>query len=154
MDNINSLDSSFFNNNSGFVINKPEQITEPITVKSQEMTKNFIFGNKTNELNSSNIVVNNQSQDTNSLFDLDKNESLNYTRKSILDLDNKKNQINYLNERGSNISRATTPESNSSFNTNNQISNNISNVTNIVGDYVRNIRMDYSKIPNWKSEMG
>lgn len=137
----------------------------PNNVLTQQNVKNFISEN--NNLRRSNDSADNQSTissdkilpsmpNYNTEFNLKpKNiDSIEYNKKSLSDLDYKTNQIKTLNDAGSNISRKEQSQTINPVSTSNQITNNVSNVSNVLTDYIKNIKADYSRLPQWKTDIG
>lgn len=164
--NIQDNSSSYFSS-SNFTpnyTNKNINQQTPKNILTQENVKNFISENNlTNNkqtvddipILTSNKIVASSTQQMNTKDLKPKNiDSIEYTKKSISDLDQKKNQIKMLDDASSNISRAEQARTVNPVTTSNQITNNVSNVSNVLTDYIKNIKADYSRLPQWKTDVG
>jgi hypothetical protein len=79
--------------------------------------------------------------------------AIKYTKDSIDDLNQKMNNIKSLTTIRDGLSpQAPVQSQNSNLNT--QVTNNVNNVTNILSDYMRNIKDSYRQTPSWRAESG
>ena len=78
-------------------------------------------------------------------------EASTYTKASISDLDQKMAQIAQLSEMGNTKNPS---DSKHVSNTNTSVNNYINNVTQIQTDYLQNIRSNYERTPQWRTDAG
>lgn len=78
-------------------------------------------------------------------------EASTYTKASISDLDQKMAQIAQLSEMGNTKNPS---DSKHVSNTNTSVNNYTNNVTQIQTDYLQNIRSNYERTPQWRTDAG
>ena len=82
-------------------------------------------------------------------------ENLQTTQTSVVDIENKYDQIQRIKNRGVNPNISGSNKDNTTNLTNStNVVNNYSNVSTISYDYLRTLRTDYEKMPQWRAETG
>lgn len=122
-------------------ISKPKQDT-----KLPQQTPSFSQAIKEAKTEISNI-------NSNAVYNMSEADAIKYTKNSIADLEQKMAKVASLISFGNTPPQQTQPQQPIAA-SNTQVQNTVSNVTNITSDYLRNIRGEYQKIPQWRSETG
>jgi hypothetical protein len=161
---IINANSSFFNNNATVSpIKKTVNTQTPIKVATQEFTKGAIKDNKTISDTTPQISFSdaiNQAKAVTTTINAGKIQGMNqadaikYAQRSISDLEQKMAQVASLSAVRSTSNTSSQNQQAPMSANNTQVSNNVSNVTNITSDYLRNMRSDYEKTPQWRSDLG
>jgi len=160
---ITDANSSFFGNSSVSPIKKQISSQTPIKIATQEFTKGAVQDNKTTsdgvpQISFSNAISQAKAAaaaiNPGAIASMNQADAIKYAQTSISDLEQKMAQVAMLNSMAS-TPRASSEKQQAPVSANNtQVSNNVSNVTNIMSDYLRNMRLEYEKIPQWRSETG
>jgi hypothetical protein len=135
----------------------------PIKIATQEFTKGAVQDNKTTsdgvpQISFSNAISQAKAAaaaiNPGAIGSMNQADAIKYAQTSISDLEQKMAQVAMLNSMAS-APRASSEKQQAPVSANNtQVSNNVSNVTNIMSDYLRNMRLEYEKTPQWRSETG
>ena len=138
----------------------------PIKVASQESSKSAIRDNNPNNADEGmrqqktsfsqavrDAKIAAGSLSANKIYNMNEADAIKYTKSSIADLEQKMAKIASLSSFGGLQTQQTSPQQPISSN-NTQVQNSVSNVTNITSDYLRNIRGEYQKMPQWRSDTG
>lgn len=147
-------------NNSYF-----SQSTPPIRVTSQESNRSAIQDSTPNSEDPSFEQKSSFSQaireaksaigslNPNAVYGMSEADAIKYTKTSIADLEQKMAKIASLNSFATGQPQQAPPQQRIAAN-NTQVQNSVSHVTNITSDYLRNIRSEYQKMPQWRTEAG
>jgi hypothetical protein len=160
---ITDGNSSFFGNSSVSPIKKETQSQTPIRVATQELTRGAVQDNKTvsdvvPQISFSDAVSQAKAAaaaiNPGALRGMNQADAIKYAQNSISDLEQKMAQVASLNAMAS-TPRASSEKQQAPVSANNtQVSNNVSNVTNIMSDYLQNLRAEYEKTPQWRGDLG
>jgi len=126
----------------------------PVRTATQDASRSKIQNDTNNTfleaINQTKSAV--QSLNPNSLYGMSEADAIKYTKSSIADLEQKMANLANLSSFGA-ATRQQTPGSQISAN-NTNVQNSVSHVTNVTADYLRNIRGEYQKMPQWRTETG
>lgn len=89
----------------------------------------------------------------NAVFGMSESEAIKYTQQSIADLEQKMAAVNNLSDMNT-MTTNNKPGNQQALSNTTQVSNNIMNSTSINYDYLRTLRSDYEKTPQWRGDMG
>ena len=89
----------------------------------------------------------------NAVYNMSEADAIKYTKTSIADLEQKMAKVASLNSFASGQFQQTPPQQPIAA-SNTQVQNSVSHVTNITSDYLRGIRSEYQKMPQWRTEAG
>lgn len=87
------------------------------------------------------------------VYNMSEADAIKYTKTSIADLEQKMAKVASLNSFGIGQAQQAPPQQPIAA-SNTQVQNSVSHVTNITSDYLRNIRSEYQKMPQWRTEAG
>ena len=167
MDDINKLNSSFFSGSSiqpGITSRIASQDNAKRAVKDTEAddTQPKLYEktqtNQPTQISFSNAIGQAKATianlDPNAIKGMNQADAIKYTRNSIADLDKKMAQVANLSSMADSSKVQNNPNQAPIVAPNTQVSNSVSNVTNITSDFLRNITASYRTTPQWRDLQG
>jgi len=140
---------------------KPPQSNTPVRIASQENAKRAVQNAESNQptqISFSDTVGQAKAAianlNPNAIKGMNQADAIKYTQNSIADLDKKMAQVANLSSMADNPKVQNNPNQAPIVAPNTQVSNNVSNVTNITSDYLRNITTNYRTTPQWRDQQG
>jgi len=88
----------------------------------------------------------------NAVYGMNEADAIKYAQRSVSDMEQKMAQIANLSGAASVMGKES--GGNQVANTNTNVSNHTNNVTQVTSDYLRNIRSDYQRSPQWRADIG
>jgi hypothetical protein len=135
--------------------------TAPMRIASQENTKRavqYTESNQPKQISFSDAVGQAKAAianlNPNAIKGMNQADAIKYTKNSIADLETKMAQVANLSSMADSSKVQNNPNQAPIVAPNTQVSNNVSNVTNITSDYLRNITASYRTTPQWRDLQG
>jgi len=135
--------------------------TAPMRIASQENTKRavqYTESNQPQQISFSDAVGQAKAAianlNPNAIKGMNQADAIKYTKNSIADLETKMAQVANLSSMADSSKVQNNPNQAPIVAPNTQVSNNVSNVTNITSDYLRNITASYRTTPQWRDLQG
>jgi len=133
----------------------------PVQIASQENTKRavqYTESNQPQQISFSDAVGQAKAAianlNPNAIKGMNQADAIKYTKNSIADLETKMAQVANLSSMADSSKVQNNPNQAPIVAPNTQVSNNVSNVTNITSDYLRNITASYRTTPQWRDLQG
>ena len=140
---------------------KITQTNTPVQIASQENTKRavqYTESNQPQQISFSDAVGQAKAAianlNPNAIKGMNQADAIKYTKNSIADLETKMAQVANLSSMADSSKVQNNPNQAPIVAPNTQVSNNVSNVTNITSDYLRNITASYRTTPQWRDLQG
>lgn len=137
------------------------QTNTPVRIASQENAKRAVQNAESNQptqISFSNAIGQAKATianlDPNAIKGMNQADAIKYTRNSIADLDKKMAQVANLSSMADSSKVQNNPNQAPVVAPNTQVSNSVSNVTNITSDFLRNITASYRTTPQWRDLQG
>ena len=137
------------------------QTNTPVRIASQENAKRAVQNAESNQptqISFSNAIGQAKATianlDPNAIKGMNQADAIRYTQNSIADLDKKMAQVANLSSMADSSKVQNNPNQAPVVAPNTQVSNSVSNVTNITSDFLRNITASYRTTPQWRDLQG
>jgi hypothetical protein len=140
---------------------KITQTNTPVQIASQENTKRavqYTESNQPQQISFSDAVGQAKAAianlNPNAIKGMNQADAIKYTKNSIADLETKMAQVANLSSMADNPKVQNNPNQAPIVSPNTQVSNSVSNVTNITSDFLRSITTSYRTTPQWRDQQG